>query len=118
MLINPECLVGVALLQVLADILSVELPVKPTPGLWSTVSVSSRDIFSIAQPLHLNILPFLCNVSVILKIHNLTSVYCTEIPPLIFRCLACSCFVYTDMSLTVFPPPYQTVLVSVIANTT
>ena len=81
MLINPECLVGVALLQVLADILSVELPVKPTPGLWSAVSVSSRDIFSIAQSLHLNILPLLCNVSVILKIHNLASVYCTEIPP-------------------------------------
>lgn len=40
MLINPECLVGVAWLQVLADILSVELPVKLNAGPLERRSVS------------------------------------------------------------------------------
>lgn len=36
-LINLECLVEAAWLQVLPDILSVELPVKVMLGLWSAV---------------------------------------------------------------------------------
>lgn len=42
---NPESHVGVGLLQVLADILSVAVPVTAMLALWSAVSLSYSDIF-------------------------------------------------------------------------
>lgn len=42
---NPESHVGVGLLQVLADILSVAVPVTAMLALWSAVSLSFSDIF-------------------------------------------------------------------------
>lgn len=67
---NPESHVGVGLLQVLADILSVAVPVTAMLALWSAVSLSFSDIFQ--QPSRCACISGICSEllsSPVLKIH-------------------------------------------------